>query len=220
MPVFHREGYTLILATLVLCGVGSWLVYRFLAGPAWLNGLAYGVLGFLLIAVLQFFRNPQRVTVIDPQRIIAPADGKIVIIEKVREPEYFGDERLQISIFMSPINVHVNRNPVSGLVSFFRYHPGDYLVAWHPKSSTLNERTTVVVRTKEGKEVLFRQIAGALARRIRWYVAEGDTVQQGQEFGFIKFGSRVDIYLPLGSKPLVQIGQKVRGGETYLASWE
>lgn len=220
MPVFHREGYTLILGTLVLCGVGSWLVYRFLAGPAWLNGLAYGVLGFLLIAVLQFFRNPQRVTIIDPQRIIAPADGKIVIIEKVREPEYFGDERLQISIFMSPINVHVNRNPVSGLVSFFRYHPGDYLVAWHPKSSTLNERTTVVVRTKEGKEVLFRQIAGALARRIRWYVAEGDSVQQGQEFGFIKFGSRVDIYLPLGSKPLVQIGQKVRGGETYLASWE
>jgi phosphatidylserine decarboxylase len=218
--VFHREGYTLILATLVLCGVGSWLVYRFLAGPAWLNGLAYGVLGLMLIAVLQFFRNPQRVTVIDPQRIIAPADGKIVIIEKVREPEYFGDERLQISIFMSPINVHVNRNPVSGMVSFFRYHPGDYLVAWHPKSSTLNERTTVVVRTKEGKEVLFRQIAGALARRIRWYVAEGDTVQQGQEFGFIKFGSRVDIYLPLGSKPLVQIGQKVRGGETYLASWE
>ncbi|MFZ9681274.1 MAG: phosphatidylserine decarboxylase family protein [Bacteroidia bacterium] len=218
--MFHREGYTLILATLVLCGVGSWLVYRFLAGPAWLNGLAYGVLGFMLIAVLQFFRNPQRVTVIDPQRIIAPADGKIVIIEKVREPEYFGDERLQISIFMSPINVHVNRNPVSGMVSFFRYHPGDYLVAWHPKSSTLNERTTVVVRTKEGKEVLFRQIAGALARRIRWYVAEGDTVQQGQEFGFIKFGSRVDIYLPLGSKPLVQIGQKVRGGETYLASWE
>ena len=218
--MFHREGYTLILATLVLCGVGSWLVYRFLAGPAWLNGLAYGVLGFMLLAVLQFFRNPQRVTVIDPQRIIAPADGKIVIIEKVREPEYFGDERLQISIFMSPINVHVNRNPVSGMVSFFRYHPGDYLVAWHPKSSTLNERTTVVVRTKEGKEVLFRQIAGALARRIRWYVAEGDTVQQGQEFGFIKFGSRVDIYLPLGSKPLVQIGQKVRGGETYLASWE
>ncbi|MGA1666946.1 MAG: phosphatidylserine decarboxylase, partial [Bacteroidia bacterium] len=135
--MFHREGYTLILATLVLCGVGSWLVYRFLAGPAWLNGLAYGVLGFMLIAVLQFFRNPQRVTVIDPQRIIAPADGKIVIIEKVREPEYFGDERLQISIFMSPINVHVNRNPVSGMVSFFRYHPGDYLVAWHPKSSTL-----------------------------------------------------------------------------------
>ncbi|MGA1665847.1 MAG: phosphatidylserine decarboxylase, partial [Bacteroidia bacterium] len=114
----------------------------------------------------------------------------------------------------------VTRNPVSGMVYFFLYHPGDYLVAWHPKSSTLNERTTVVVRTKEGKEVLFRQIAGALARRIRWYVAEGDTVQQGQEFGFIKFGSRVDIYLPLGSKPLVQIGQKVRGGETYLASWE
>ena len=219
-PVFHREGYTLILAALVLCGLGSWLVHRFLYGPAWLNGLAYGVLGLILILVLQFFRNPSRLTAADPQRIIAPADGKVVIIEKVHEPEYFGDERLQISIFMSPINVHVNRNPVSGIVSFFRYHPGDYLVAWHPKSSTLNERTTVVVRSDNGKEVLFRQIAGALARRIRWYVAEGDTVQQGKEFGFIKFGSRVDVYLPLGSKPLVQVGQKVRGGETYLASWD
>ena len=217
--MIHREGYTLILATLILCGVGAWSVHRYLTSPTWLAWIAYLLLGVITVLVVQFFRNPQRNTVLDPQRIIAPADGQVVIIEKVREPEYFGDERLQISIFMSPINVHVNRNPVSGVVSYFRYHPGDYLVAWHPKSSTLNERTTVVVRAQNGQEVLFRQIAGALARRIRWYVAEGDTVKQGDEFGFIKFGSRVDVYLPPGAKPLVRVGQKVSGGETYLASW-
>jgi phosphatidylserine decarboxylase len=217
--VIHREGYTLILATLTLCGVGAWLVHRSTVIPSWAAWIAYIIFGVLTILVVQFFRNPQRNTIPDPQRIIAPADGQVVIIEKVREPEYFGDERLQISIFMSPINVHVNRNPVSGVVSYFRYHPGDYLVAWHPKSSTLNERTTVVVRAHNGQEVLFRQIAGALARRIRWYVAEGDTVKQGDEFGFIKFGSRVDVYLPPGAKPLVRVGQKVSGGETYLASW-
>jgi len=217
--VIHREGYTLILATLILCGVGSWSVHRYLTSPTWLAWVAYLLLGLVTVLVVQFFRNPQRNTVLDPQRIIAPADGQVVIIEKVREPEYFGDERLQISIFMSPINVHVNRNPVSGVVSYFRYHPGDYLVAWHPKSSTLNERTTVVVRAQNGQEVLFRQIAGALARRIRWYVAEGDTVKQGDEFGFIKFGSRVAVYLPPGAQPLVRVGQKVSGGETYLASW-
>ncbi|NBW42955.1 MAG: phosphatidylserine decarboxylase, partial [Sphingobacteriia bacterium] len=177
--VIHREGYTLILATLILCGVGAWSVHRYLTSPTWLAWVAYLLLGVITVLVIQFFRNPQRNTVLDPERIIAPADGQVVIIEKVREPEYFGDERLQISIFMSPINVHVNRNPVSGVVSYFRYHPGDYLVAWHPKSSTLNERTTVVVRAQNGQEVLFRQIAGALARRIRWYVAEGDTVKQG-----------------------------------------
>jgi len=217
--VIHREGYTLILATLILCGVGAWSVHRYLTSPTWLAWIAYILLGVITVLVVQFFRNPQRNTVLDPQRIIAPADGQVVIIEKVREPEYFGDERLQISIFMSPINVHVNRNPVSGVVSYFRYHPGDYLVAWHPKSSTLNERTTVVVRAQNGQEVLFRQIAGALARRIRWYVAEGDTVKQGDEFGFIKFGSRVDVYLPPEAQPLVRVGQKVSGGETYLATW-
>ena len=217
--MIHREGYTLIFATLILCGVGAWSVHRYLTSPTLLAWIAYLLLGVITVLVVQFFRNPQRNTVLDPQRIIAPADGQVVIIEKVREPEYFGDERLQISIFMSPINVHVNRNPVSGVVSYFRYHPGDYLVAWHPKSSTLNERTTVVVRAQNGQEVLFRQIAGALARRIRWYVAEGDTVKQGDEFGFIKFGSRVDVYLPPGAQPLVRVGQKVSGGETYLASW-
>lgn len=127
--MIHREGYTLILATLILCGVGAWLVHRYLTSPTWLAWIAYLLLGVITVLVVQFFRNPQRNTVLDPQRIIAPADGQVVIIEKVREPEYFGDERLQISIFMSPINVHVNRNPVSGVVSYFRYHPGDYLVA-------------------------------------------------------------------------------------------
>ena len=214
----HREGFTIIfVTTLVLAllnyGMQAWL------GEGLVSQIFLGISLFFFIMVVQFFRNPQRNTVLDPQRIIAPADGQVVIIEKVREPEYFGDERLQISIFMSPINVHVNRNPVSGVVSYFRYHPGDYLVAWHPKSSTLNERTTVVVRAQNGQEVLFRQIAGALARRIRWYVAEGDTVKQGDEFGFIKFGSRVDVYLPPGAQPLVRVGQKVSGGETYLASW-
>jgi len=168
--------------------------------------------------ILQFFRNPSRHTVLQENGVIAPADGKVVIIEKVFEPEYFQGERLQISIFMSPFNVHVNRNPVSGVVSFFKYHPGDYLVAWHPKSSTLNERTTVVVRNNQGHEVLFRQIAGAFARRIRWYISTGDCVRQGEEFGFIKFGSRVDLYLPLNTVPDVQIGQTVRGGETCIAN--
>jgi phosphatidylserine decarboxylase len=152
--------------------------------------------------------------------VIAPADGKMVIIEDVEEPEYFKGKRLQLSIFMSPLNVHVNRNPVTGTVKFFKYHPGKYLVAWHPKSSTLNERTTVVVENEAGIPVLYRQIAGAVARRIRWYIKEGDPVVQGQEYGFIKFGSRIDIFLPVGTKVNVNINDKVRGGETVLATFE
>lgn len=215
--MFHREGYTIIAGTLVGSGLAAWAVYRWLGSASWGAWLAYGLLMVLVALVLQFFRNPSRHTVLHEDGVIAPADGKVVIIEKVFEPEYFQGERLQISIFMSPFNVHVNRNPVSGEVAFFKYHPGDYLVAWHPKSSTLNERTTVVVRTPEGHEVLFRQIAGALARRIRWYIGKGDKVRQGEEFGFIKFGSRVDLYLPLNAVPRVQIGQHVRGGETCIA---
>jgi phosphatidylserine decarboxylase len=144
----------------------------------------------------------------------------MVIIEDVEEPEYFKGKRLQLSIFMSPLNVHVNRNPVTGTVKFFKYHPGKYLVAWHPKSSTLNERTTVVVENEAGIPVLYRQIAGAVARRIRWYIKEGDPVVQGQEYGFIKFGSRIDIFLPVGTKVNVNINDKVRGGETVLATFE
>src|SRR5690606_23208551 len=146
-----------------------------------------------------------------------PADGKVVVIEEAEETEYFKDKRIQVSIFMSPINVHINRNPLSGVVSFFKYHPGKFLVAWHPKSSTDNERTTVVVRNRNNVEVLFRQIAGALARRIVWYVKENDAVEQGEEFGFIKFGSRVDLFLPLGTKVNVNIGDKVVGGKTVIA---
>jgi phosphatidylserine decarboxylase len=147
----------------------------------------------------------------------APADGKVVVIEEADETEYFKDRRIQLSVFMSPVNVHVNRNPISGLVKYFRYHPGKYLVAWHPKSSTENERTTVVTENSAGVAVLFRQIAGALARRIVWYVKEGDEVEQGSQFGFIKFGSRVDLFLPLGSKIKVELNQVVKGGRTILA---
>jgi phosphatidylserine decarboxylase len=139
-----------------------------------------------------------------------------VVIENVHEPEYFEDERKQISIFMSPINVHVTRNPISGIVKYFKYHPGNYLVAWHPKSSTQNERTTVVVESDAGPLVLFRQIAGAMARRIVWYVNEGDEVSQGEEFGFIKFGSRVDVFVPMDAEVKVELGQKVKGGETVI----
>lgn len=171
----------------------------------------------IFLFFVQFFRNPTRNTPINPKHIIAPADGKVVVIEEVEEPEYFQGKRKQVSIFMSPFNVHSNRNPVSGIVKYFKYHPGLYLVAWHPKSSTENERTTLVIETPEGQEVLFRQIAGALARRICWYVKEGDKVLQGQEFGFIKFGSRVDIFLPLDTKVMVNLGDKPVGGETVIA---
>lgn len=168
----------------------------------------------------QFFRDPERQIEINDQHIIAPADGKIVVIEEVEEPEYFNNApRRQISIFMSPMNVHVNRNPVSGILKYFKYHPGLYLVAWHPKSSSLNERTTLVYETKEGQEILIRQIAGAMAKRIRWYVSEKDELKQGDRFGFITFGSRVDVFIPLDIKVNVEIGQKSVGGKTVLATF-
>src|SRR5690606_19624959 len=163
--------------------------------------------------------NPKRHIIPNENTILCPADGKVVVIEETEETEYFKDRRLQVSIFMSPVNVHINRNPVSGVVRFFRYHPGKYLVAWHPKSSTLNERTSIAIQTVQGPEVLFRQIAGAMARRIVWYVKEGDSVTQGQEFGFIKFGSRVDVFLPIGTKVNVKIGDHVTGGLTTLGQF-
>jgi phosphatidylserine decarboxylase len=171
----------------------------------------------LAIIVLQFFRVPKRSTTSNSKHIIAPADGKVVVIEEVVETEYFKGPRRQVSIFMSPINVHINFNPISGIVSYFKYHPGKFLVAWHPKSSTDNERTTVVVKHDNGTEILFRQIAGAMARRICWYVDKGTIVEQGKEFGFIKFGSRVDIFLPLDAKILVNLNDKPVGGETIIA---
>jgi phosphatidylserine decarboxylase len=176
------------------------------------------ILSFLLfVIIVQFFRSPFFDISTNETTVLCPADGKVVVIEEADETEYLKDRRIQLSVFMSPVNVHVNRNPMSGVVSYFKYHKGKYLVAWHPKSSTENERTTVVVQNREGVSVLFRQIAGALARRIVWYVKEGDIVEQGQQFGFIKFGSRVDVFLPLGSKILVNIGDVVKGGRTVLA---
>jgi phosphatidylserine decarboxylase len=173
------------------------------------------VIFYLLI--LQFFRNPVFAIIQNTKHVLAPADGKVVVIEETEEKEYFKSRKKQISIFMSPVNVHVNRAPVSGVISFFKYHPGKYLVAWHPKSSLENERTTVAVKMQNGAEILFRQIAGALARRIKWYVKEGQAIEQGEEFGFIKFGSRVDVFLPLDAEITVKVGDITKGGRTIIA---
>ena len=176
------------------------------------------ILSFILFAIIvQFFRSPFFNISTDETLVLCPADGKVVVIEETEETEFLKDKRIQLSVFMSPVNVHVNRNPIAGVVKYFKYNPGKYLVAWHPKSSTENERTTIAVENSAGVTVLFRQIAGALARRIVWYVKEGDVVEQGQQFGFIKFGSRVDVFLPLGSEIKVNIGDVVKGGRTILA---
>ncbi len=169
-----------------------------------------------MLVVTAFFRNPKRFPYPDENKIMAPADGKIVVIEEVEEPEFFGDKRLMVSIFMSVKNIHVNRNPISGLVKYIKYHPGRYWVAWHPKSSEENERTSIVIGNKN-IDILVRQIAGKLARRIVYYLNEGDKILQGSEFGFIKFGSRVDIFLPLDTKLNIKLHQRVKGGETIIA---
>ena len=213
----HREGKSLLISSLLIVLVINGLVAYFFPEQVYLREGIVVITSLFFLTILQFFRVPKRNTEINPNHIIAPADGKVVVIEEVEEPEYFKGKRKQVSIFMSPINVHVNFNPISGIVSYFKYHPGKYLVAWHPKSSTENERTTVVVKHENGTEVLFRQIAGALAKRICWYVKEGDQVIQGQEFGFIKFGSRIDIYLPLDAEICVNIGDKPVGSETVIA---
>ena len=212
----HKEGYTSITIVVLVVFVANALVHYLASDYPLVTWITYGLSVFLLVAILQFFRNPRRNITKNNEAVLCPADGKVVVIEETEETEYFGDKRLQVSIFMSPVNVHINRNPVSGKVSFFRYHPGKYLVAWHPKSSTLNERTSIAVQTTAGHEILFRQIAGAMARRIVWYVEEGVDVVQGEEFGFIKFGSRVDVFLPLGTKLDVKIGDRVSGGVTVL----
>ncbi|MFN8712022.1 MAG: phosphatidylserine decarboxylase family protein [Bacteroidota bacterium] len=217
--MLHREGTFTITVALIFIGVlnaGMYMIDPSFGIANWITLIL--TLGLLYI-VLQFFRNPKRNTVANAAHVIAPADGKVVVIEEVEEPEYFKGKRIQISVFMSPFNVHVNRYPVAGIVQYVKYHPGLYLVAWHPKSSTDNERSTVVVKTDTGQEVLFRQIAGALARRIVYYAREGDKATQGGEFGFIKFGSRVDIFLPVGTKIDVALNQVVRGGETVIASF-
>jgi phosphatidylserine decarboxylase len=212
---FHKEGYTSLIIVIITGIVLIWFSNFF--GNKLLIYLSYIISLFLIIVVIQFFRNPIRILKLDENSIISPADGKVVVIENVFEPEYLKTNCIQISIFMSPTNVHINRNPVSGIVSFFKYHPGKFLVAWHPKSSTENERTTIAIKTAKGEEILMRQIAGALARRIVWYCKENDVVKQTNEFGFIKFGSRVDLYLPLTSKINVQLNQIVKGGISELA---
>ncbi|TNE79051.1 MAG: phosphatidylserine decarboxylase family protein [Bacteroidetes bacterium] len=213
----HREGFLIVLITTLVClGIIFGSQNLFPHAPV-ATQIASVIALILFVLVLQFFRNPLRYTHAEDHEVFAPADGKVVVIEEVEETEYFHDKRIQVSIFMSPFNVHVNRNPIGGLVRFYRYHPGKYLAAWLPKSSTDNERTTIVIKDQLGREVLFRQIAGALARRIRCYVQEGDRVREGKEMGFIKFGSRVDIFLPVGTEILVKLNEKTRGGESVIA---
>lgn len=217
--MIHKEGYPSIILTIIVVAIINFLTFYFASAYPFVIWLGYALSAFLLITILQFFRNPSRKVIIDENSIVAPADGKVVVIEEVTETEYFKDKRLQISIFMSPVNVHANRYPISGIVKYAKYHPGLFLVAWHPKSSTDNERTTIVVKHKNGQEVLFRQIAGALARRIVYYSKEGDIAVQGGEFGFIKFGSRVDLLLPTTVKVKVNLEQKVKGNETVIATF-
>ena len=217
---FHKEGIPSLIITLIVVAIIHFLTFHFCAAYPIIIWLGYALSAFLLITILQFFRNPNRTITINENNIVAPADGKVVVIEEVMENEYFKDKRLQISIFMSPINVHINRYPISGIVKYSKYHPGLFLVAWHPKSSTDNERTTIVIKHKNGQEILFRQIAGAMARRIVNNAKENDTASQGSEFGFIKFGSRVDLLLPLSVKVKVSLEQKVTGPKTVIASFE
>lgn len=216
---FHKEGYTTLALTILFIFVVNALVHFFFSENVVLTWVVYVISFILFVAVVQFFRNPKREIEIGERKILCPADGKVVVIEETLEKEYFQERRIQVSIFMSPTNVHSNRSPITGVVKFFKYHPGKYLMAWNPKSSTLNERTTIVVENKQGVKVLFRQIAGALARRIVWYVKEGKEVKQGEEFGFIKFGSRVDVFLPIGTLVEVKLGQKVKGGVTVIGEF-
>lgn len=213
----HREGHTVLFILLVVLFGINWVVFSYYPQSALVQNSAILVSVLFYLLILQFFRNPVFEITQNTKHVLAPADGKVVVIEEAEEAEYFKSRRRQISIFMSPVNVHVNRAPVSGVISFFKYHPGKYLVAWHPKSSTENERTTVAVKMENGVEVVFRQIAGALARRIKWYIKEGQSIEQGQEFGFIKFGSRVDIFLPLDAKVAVKVGDLTKGGRTIIA---
>lgn len=211
----HKEGKTLLFVLLIIFVGIIWASDYYFSDVV--RNIIIGISAIFYLIVLQFFRNPVFTVSKNAKHVIAPADGKVVVIEEAEEPEYFKGKRKQISIFMSPFNVHVNRMPVEGSISYYKYHPGKYLVAWHPKSSTENERTTVVAKMNSGTEVLFRQIAGALARRIKCYVQQGQKLEQGQEFGFIKFGSRVDIFLPLDATVKVNIDDVTKGGKTVIA---
>ena len=213
----HKEGFTILVITILAIVALNGVLYYFFGDQRILMNISFIVSTVFFLLILQFFRSPKVSTSIDSNLVYAPADGKVVVIEEVEEKEFLKDNRRQISIFMSPINVHVNRNPISGVVKYVKYHAGKYLVAWHPKSSTENERTTIVVENENGISILFRQIAGAMAKRIKWYVEEGQPVIQGEEFGFIKFGSRVDVFVPLDAEICVNLNQKTKGGKTILA---
>lgn len=215
--MFHKEGQKIILITFFIVSAIV-LVSQYYVDVQWLRWLLQITSIIVLVLILQFFRNPKRVVNPDFDKIIAPVDGKVVVIEEVEETEYFKGKRKQVSIFMSPINVHVTRYPASGTIKYSKYHPGKYLVAWHPKSSTDNERTTVVINTPKFGDILYRQIAGTLARRIVNYAEEGENIQQGEDAGFIKFGSRVDLFLPLDAAITVKLNQKVVGAKTCIAA--
>ncbi|MFM7645314.1 MAG: phosphatidylserine decarboxylase family protein [Sphingomonadales bacterium] len=215
----HREGFPTIAMVTLMLTLGNLLSYYFLYSACTTWFVAVLILSLLFwVFILSFFRVPSRVHTLSDNSVIAPADGEVVVIEEVQADEFFNDRRIQVSIFMSPLNVHVNRNPVSGTVAYSQYHPGKYLVAWHPKSSTENERHTVVYE-KNGRQLLVKQIAGALARRIVNYLQPGQQVQQTEEMGFIKFGSRVDLLLPLDAVIKVKIGDRPLGGVTEIATW-
>jgi len=214
--MFHKEGYQIIITSFILVVVIAVLA-EYKISLEWLRMIVQATMVILLILILQFFRNPKRITPINDKHLIAPVDGKVVIVKEVFEKEYFNDMRLQISIFMSPLNVHVTRYTMSGFVKFSKYHPGKYLVAWHPKSSELNERTSVVIENDKFGEILYRQIAGAVARRIVNYAEIGKKVVQGEDAGFIKFGSRVDLFLPLETNIDVKVNDTVKGGVQKIA---
>ena len=214
--MFHKEGFKIIAVTFLIFAALSILVHFKIENDILQKGL-FLILLILVVLILQFFRNPKRNFILNPEQVLSPVDGKVVVIEEVYEKEYFKDKRLQVSVFMSPLNVHITRYPVGGNVVYNKYHPGKFLVAWHPKSSEENERTTVVVKSEVFGEVLHRQIAGALAKRIVNYATTGQEVSQSSDSGFIKFGSRVDIFLPLDTKINVKLNQKVVGGVTVVA---
>jgi phosphatidylserine decarboxylase len=216
---FHKEGYPTLLITILFSTIIISIAKLIFPESSVAIWFAYILSGVLLLTVVQFFRHPKRVHTINTNAIVAPADGEVVVIEETNEDEYFKDKRIQVSIFMSPINVHVNRYPIAGIVTYAKYHAGKFLVASLPKASTENERTSVVVKHENGTSILFRQVAGALARRIVMYSKEGDAATQCGEMGFIKFGSRVDLYLPLDAKLKVKIGDVVKGSQTIIAEF-
>ena len=216
--MFHKEGFKIIRNTTIILLILNSIAWNFFCDSIIFKLLTFTSAVFIIL-ILQFFRNPKRFTPLNPNQVIAPADGKIVVLEETVEYEYFKDKRIQISIFMSPFNVHVNRYPISGEVKFTKYHPGKFLVAWHPKSSTENERTTVVVENEKTGPILLRQIAGAVAKRIVLYAKKGEKCSQGHDMGFIKFGSRVDLFLPLDAKINIKMNDIVKGGQTIIANF-